>query len=430
VDGHVRVYHGKRKLPKTHVAQMRRAMPATTDYWVNDALGDPLFVVPTEANPGLVKTLPEVLAQVRELIGERRVTVIFDRGGWSPKLFIRLIADGFDIMIYRKGRFRRIPSNCFSSYKKDVEGREIEYMLADQGVFVGKKPRVRLRQVTRLCDSGHQTPILTSRRDLKADEVAYWMFERWRQENFFKYLRKEYALDMLVDYKAEPADPERMVPNPLRKRLNAELRNARNELLKLDAEYGIAAADNPDRERPTMSGFKKAHATLSRKVEQALKKVVDLENRRANVPMRIPVGDVVEGEVVKLAGEKKHLTNLIKMVAYQAESDLVRMVRPHYKRAEEEGRTLVQNVLASSGDIRVSKKELHVLIEPLSSPHRTKALAELCREINGSLVMFPGTKLRLRFSVKPEPPSCLAFPGPSRVKSDQKGSKPDKSAPG
>jgi prepilin-type processing-associated H-X9-DG protein len=29
VDGHVRVYHGKRTLPKTHVARMRLSMPAT-----------------------------------------------------------------------------------------------------------------------------------------------------------------------------------------------------------------------------------------------------------------------------------------------------------------------------------------------------------------------------------------------------------------
>ena len=62
VDGHVRVYHGKHTLPKTHVAQMRRAMPATSDYWVNDAAGEPLFVLTAEANAGMVKMLPIVLA--------------------------------------------------------------------------------------------------------------------------------------------------------------------------------------------------------------------------------------------------------------------------------------------------------------------------------------------------------------------------------
>ena len=54
VDGHVRAYHGKRTIPKAHVARMRISMPATTDYWVNDAKGDPIFVLTTEADPGLV----------------------------------------------------------------------------------------------------------------------------------------------------------------------------------------------------------------------------------------------------------------------------------------------------------------------------------------------------------------------------------------
>ncbi len=74
-------------MPKAHVARMRLAMPATRDDCVNDVTGDPLFVVTAEANVGLVKMLPVVLDDVRGLVGERRVTVVFDRGGYSPKLF-------------------------------------------------------------------------------------------------------------------------------------------------------------------------------------------------------------------------------------------------------------------------------------------------------------------------------------------------------
>ena len=84
-DGHVRVYHGQHTLPKAHVARMRISLPATSDYWVNDSRGDPLFVVTAEANAGLVKMLPGILAQVRALVGQRRLTVVFDRGGLQPQ---------------------------------------------------------------------------------------------------------------------------------------------------------------------------------------------------------------------------------------------------------------------------------------------------------------------------------------------------------
>ena len=56
------------------------------------------------------------------------------------------------------------------------------------------------------------------------------MFERWRQENFFKYVREEYLIDALADYQVEPDDPNRSVPNPARKAVEKELRQSRAQL--------------------------------------------------------------------------------------------------------------------------------------------------------------------------------------------------------
>jgi hypothetical protein len=53
------------------------------------------------------------------------------------------------------------------------------------------------------------------------------------------------------------------------------------------------------------------------------------------------------------------------MVAYQAESDLVTLLRPHYARADQEGRTLLHELFAATGDIRVSDSELHITLAPL-----------------------------------------------------------------
>jgi hypothetical protein len=429
VDGHVRVYHGKREIPKAHVARMRLALPATTDYWVNDAEGEPLFVVTAEANRGLAQMLPPVLEQVRALVGDRRVTVVFDRGGYSPKLFKQMIEAGFDILTYRKGRFRRVPRRRFSLHEVSFDGEKVSYQLADQNVLLlGRK--LRLRQVTRLSDDGHQTPILTSRRDLAAVEVAYRMFGRWRQENFFKYLREEYALDALVDYATEPADPTRTVPNPKRAELAAELHRAYAEVNQMVAEYGVAALQNEESVRRTMRGFKIANAQASKLILDRMKRIIDLEKRRAKTPTRVPVENVVEGEVVKLAFERKHLTDLLKMVAYQAESDLLHLLAPHYKRAEDEGRSLVQSAIATAGDVDLAEGEIRVALAPLSSPHRTAALAALCEQLNATCTRFPGTDLRLHFELLPEPDISLAFPGPRPAKQAADGPQPDTSERG
>ena len=88
------------------------------------------------------------------------------------------------------------------------------------------------------------------------------------------------------------------------------------------------------------------------------------------------------------------------MVAYQAESDLLRMIAPHYRRAEDEGRTLIQSALFSAADLNVTNTELRVTLDPLSSPHRTRAVAALCQELNCTNTVFPGSRLRLRYAVK------------------------------
>ena len=398
VDGHVRVYYGKRRIPKTHVAQKRLCMPATTDYWVNDKLGEPLFVVTEEAHKGLAKMLPGILDEVRGLIGFLRVTVVFDRGGWSPKLFAKLIDEGFDIMTYRKGRFRHIPLRCFVRRDAVIDGKKVSYMLADRQVRL--KNGLRLRQVTVLREDGRQTPVITSRGDLSDIEAAHRIFRRWTQENFFGYLKEEFALDALADYDVEPADPERLVPNPARAKLDAEVKQARADLERQLAHYGLAVAENPEQTRRTVRGFKVANAGVGGRIELAMKRLENLMERRKRVPARVPVKDITEGEVEKLAVERKHLTHLIKMVAYRSEGELVRELKPLYRRTDDEGRTLIQNALAAAGDIRVGNEELRVILEPLSSAHRTRALAGLCDAINAEAVRFPATKLRLHFEVK------------------------------
>ena len=99
------------------------------------------------------------------------------------------------------------------------------------------------------------------------------------------------------------------------------------------------------------------------------------------------------------------------MIAYQAESDLLALLRPRYARADQEGRTLLHEIFATAGDIRVSDGELQITLAPLSSPHRTHAAQALCEMLDQTATVFPGSRLRLRFAMRPPPRIGLAFPG-------------------
>ncbi len=358
-----------------------------------------MFVVTAELNAGLVKMLPVLLAGIRRLVGRRRrITVVFDRGGWSPKLFARIIKAGFDILTYRKGHWTKVPPNRFVRCAKRIDGHRVAYDLNDRNIRL-LKGRLRLRQITRLGEDGHQTPIVTSRLDLPAVVLAYRMFGRWRQENFFKYLREEFALDALADYRVESEKEGQTVPNPERRRLDKKLAAARSELKAVQARYGAAAAANKEVRRPSMRGFKIAHGKIGQGICTIQGRIAALERKRNAAAKRVPVSDLIGAPLVRLSRERKHLTNCIKMVAYQAESDLLALLRPHYKRTDEEGRTMVTTALQSAADIEVRNGELRVTLAPLSSPHRNMAIASICEELNRMEICFPGTRLRMWFGV-------------------------------
>jgi hypothetical protein len=160
-----------------------------------------------------------------------------------------------------------------------------------------------------------------------------------------------------------------------------------------------------------MRGFKVAHGRLGKQLRTARARVAQLFEQRRDVPKRVEIRDLNERAVVKLATERKHLTDIIKMVAYQAESDLLALLRPHYARVDQEGRTLLHELFTSAGDIRVSDSELHISLAPLSSPHRTHAAQALCEMLDQTATIFPGSRLRIQFAVRPPPRIGLAFPG-------------------
>jgi transposase len=400
LDGHVRAYHGKHTIPKGYLTRTRMAVPATTDYWVNDPKGDPLFVVTAEANAAMTRMLIPILEEIRSLVGpRRRITLVFDRGGWSPKLFQQIMKMGFDLMTYRKGHMRRISEKRFVLRKARLNRRPVSYFLHDQPVrFL--KGKLRLRQVTRLTSSGKQTPILTSRWDLRDIVVAYRMFERWRQENFFKYMREEFFIDALSEYQVEPDDPERSVPNPARKTIDKELRKARAHLNKIKESYGSVFLYYFQGRTRTKRAFTSSEKQIFQEIQMATDRIAALAAQQTLLPARVSLAQTQPGQnPVKLSTERKHLTSVLKLVAYQIESDLVNLIRPHYARADDEGRTLIQSALQSTATLEPTNNQLRIILSPLSSSHRSTALAALCESLNKTETRFPGTDLLMRFAV-------------------------------
>ena len=87
------------------------------------------------------------------------------------------------------------------------------------------------------------------------------------------------------------------------------------------------------------------------------------------------------------------------MATCNATSALSRLP-PHDRPADDEARMVLREALRSPAGLEVIGDELHVRINALSATRRSRAVAGLCKELNETDTLYPGTKLRLVYSVK------------------------------
>ena len=418
IDGHTRAYFGKRDIQKMHVTRLKFPGPATEETWVTDGDGDPLLVVMAKPSSSLAAQIRDLLPDLRQIAGEGRKPVLcFDRGGWSPALFADITDAGFDLLTYRKNDAGKdipaLPEDAFSAagWTGD-DGREHAYDLADTmtEVKIGEgehKGRVlELRQVTRRKPGDtRQVHILTTRpaAALPAAGVIYRMTSRWREENYFRYGRAHFALDALDTYAVTPEDPERMVPNPAKKTAAAAVKTAKKALAAAEAarEARLAALRHP---APGTAAVitNQALARLDAPVDAARRDLQAAQAAARAVPAKIPLAEH-NPDMVKLDTETKLITHAIRMAACNAETILARALNGRYARAGDEAYALIREALHASGDITIRGSVLHIRLDPLSAPRRTRALAAFCEQLSTARATYPGTSLTLHYEVKEHP---------------------------
>jgi hypothetical protein len=451
IDGHVRCYHGrKHKIPKAFVQRRKMPMPGDTEYWVNDTIGRPLFFVLPDANEGLLSVMERVvLPEIRGLAGEdRRVTLVFDREGWSPVCFEAWCDAGFDVLTYRKGATEDWPEEEFVEVEKALLGEglieeldEVEvrlghpvpkkevlrYCLAQRVVCL-RKPKKKemkergyadtydedlgpeaggfwMREIRRLCPSGHQTAILTTVEEGEAMVLASRMFSRWRQENFFKYLIEEYAIDHAITHAFEEMDPERLVKNPDRKKAEKQREKLRGELAAFEQECGIRKLEleklggRPSKQK---CRIKESDEEILRKVRKLHLQLGELDAEIASLPDKVPDRRTrPQKEIVKREVERRELTNAIKAIAYRAETWLHRFVTIFFDEWIPQDRAFIKSVFQLPGDIVPDYEAgtLTVLVHPPSTWRWKRGLAFLCSAMTRFQTVYPGTELRLIYEV-------------------------------
>ena len=140
-----------------------------------------------------------------------RYMIVCDREIYSPEFFYDLWQERIAVCTYQKNVKDKWPEEEFTSYEEVLPGGEtVKVKLAERGVLLesiplkgGRKKQIWCREIRKRSESGHQTSIITTNFTMHLIMIGVYMFARWCQENFFKYMMEHFDIDGLVSYLKE-----------------------------------------------------------------------------------------------------------------------------------------------------------------------------------------------------------------------------------
>jgi len=412
IDGHIKSYYGKFKIGATRSATRNRVDKAVTDYWINLSDGTPLLVIPTAFNESMTTVLPDIVQDAKKMYRNKtntRMIVIFDRGGYSALLFEKLIAMDVDIITYNRSSIAPVEMTLFVKNKTKINNREYAYepycrettlpvyettTRHGKKVRVDTKRKVVLQEILIRRDDDGITPILTTIKNQSSITIASKLFNRWSQENYFKYMKREFALDHLCTYGTENIPPDIVHPNPEYTKLTKDIARHREAVNKICGKNAkLFLENNYTKIKKELQKLNKNQNT--EKLKNHLMQIDKLQNLRKGIKERIVASDFKQ-----LKREGRLFSNAVKIASYYIETELVTLFRKYYNDKRVKARRIIAAMLKCSGTIKTRNGKLVITLEKQGTPLITKAVKKLCNQLSDRKVKYPGTELVLEFHIE------------------------------
>ena len=415
IDGHVQVYSGSNAtLGKKHVARLKVCLPGMTEYWVNNSEGMPYFVVTGEVNEKMQEMitdqiLPRLLSEIAMSVTDEqlaqdpdlpRFTLVFDREISSPKFFARLWTEHrVAILTYKKNVKDKWDDGDFTEHEVEIDNNKVKMELCEKTV---EWDQVVFREIRKKNSDLHQTSIVTNNKKLTTILIAIKMFSRWSQENFFKYLRSDYALDHIVHYLVNEINDDFEVVNPPHRKLTNKLKKLREKITRKEAALYKLIEENIcedlDKTQANMNKQNKLKDELQAMKNQEEEYITE----RKKYPYKITIKEMAEKERYnKLDMESKLFQNILKMICYRAETSFAIALSAGYKKKENEMRALTKSLIRAKANIVPDYKNKTLTIElfSLSNPRDNLAAKNICEILNDTQTIFPTTDLMLKYKI-------------------------------
>ena len=420
IDGHVSLYFGKKtKLPKRYISRLRLCMSGTSFYYVNDILGQPFFYIEKPVDPGMLKVLendiiPRLLKEVpgqpdeKELDAnplQHRFVIVFDREGYSPAFFKKMWEEyRIACISYHKFPGDKWDESEFNKCEaKMPQGEVIEMKLAERGTLIGskKKEQIWVREVRRLTKSGHQTSIISTGYQLDFIITSIYIFSRWSQENFFKYMSQHYDFDKIIEYMTEEMSGPIRVVNPVWRELDYKIRSWQNKLNYRLKKFG-AMELHPETEQKKLEKQITVKADLMEEIDLIENEIEGLKKKRSELSKHIDFHDLPRDvKFEKLKSSSRLLLNTIKMIDYRAETAMSVTLKKFLDRAQD-ARSIIRELFTTEADILADyeNKTLNVEVHRMTTLRNDNAVKRLFEKLNETETFFPGTDMKLQYYLR------------------------------
>jgi hypothetical protein len=396
-------------------------MSGSTDYYVNDKIGQPFFVVSKEVNSNMIETIKnEIVPQLDKDIPNQpspdqlnsnpllcRYMMVFDREGTSTEFFDEQWQNRIAVCTYKKNVKDKWDDLEFTEYEEvDPNGEKTKVALAERGLLLEyqktnpetkkkEKKKIWVREIRKKSESGHQTAIITTNFMMNMLLIGLYMFARWSQENFFKYMIENFGIDTLVSYlKTKVSDTAQLI-NPQYRETEAEQRKLTLKLNTRKSKFATLVLDSETIEENKMKKYLKKKAELIEEISILEKEIEAVKEKKSTLDKKITYAELPDKDKFTNAiNQRKHFLDTIKMIAYRAETAMANMIKKDMANPDQ-ARILLKKAYASDANIKpdYQKKVLTVELHRLNTWKEDEVVQKLCDELNLTETIFPGTEL-------------------------------------
>jgi hypothetical protein len=471
-DPHTTHYTGTQNVLKGWCAAIRWADKLINSDYIHSSRGHPIYFECTDNFDDLRGRFFPLIGRLRTSLQwsqERVLTLIVDRGIYSNDIFNQVLADPhIHLITWEKGyqsekdiqwetlaaSHRAAGTHGFHTFSRlrnnsrDHRPYHFEYIHRPWA----KNPAIRQIIVRATNPNGRTVhlSILTDDTRRPVREIVRLMFNRWIQENDFKYLNKHFGINQLTSYRSTPYEQlrdeltDRQVPNrayveKIKTQRQLEARQAR-QLLAADraqrdqaarqqrleqiqsdiasraalepnpSTAAAAATTTPERKELTrLHNAAKRHAKYAAertlKIDKIHQLILQNEEEKSKLEKEVSrIDQLINQEMVRMDLGNKTLMDAIKITArnlfyrffapFKAAYDNFRDDHDHYRQL-----TQCDGVLRWTG----TEIEVHLVPQVNHPPKLRKIITAHLDELNTGGLTLPdgsGRPLRLRLTRK------------------------------